>query len=168
MAGSTYTPIASYTVTGSAASVITFSSFSGYTDLRVVISGQGDTSGYMAVRPGNDSSSLYSRLNLVGNGSTGSSGGATGNTAWFVDTSVYNSSMGSSTVLDIFNYSSTTIYKTALEHAVGNSGTAINTIINWVLLYRSFSAITSLYFNGSSGSSLQVGMTISLYGILAA
>jgi hypothetical protein len=167
-AGATYTPIASYTVTGSAASTISFTSFGGYTDLRIIVSGAGDTSGYMALQLNNDSSSLYSRTNLVGNGTTASSGRASGNTALYVDTSIYNSSMGSCTVLDLFNYANTTTFKTALERAVGSSGTALTSTIAWVFLYRSTNAITSLYFNGSSGASLQVGMTISLYGIAAA
>lgn len=167
-AGSTYTPIASYTVTGSAASVISFTSFAGYTDLRIIVSGAGDTSGYMALKLNNDGSSLYSRTSLTGNGTSAGSGSATGNPALYVDTSIYNSSMGSCTILDLFNYANTTTYKTAIERAVASSGTALTTTISWVFLYRSTNAITSLYFNGSGGASLQVGLTISLYGILAA
>ena len=166
--GATYVPIATYTVTGSAASTVSFTSFAGYTDLRIVVSGAGDTSGYMALQLNNDASALYSRTSLTGDGTTPSSGRASGNTALFVDTSIYNASMGSCTVLDIFNYANTTTYKTALERAVASSGTALTTTIAWVYLYRSTNAITSLYFNGSSGASLRVGLTISLYGILGA
>lgn len=168
MAGVTYTPIASYTVTGSAASVISFTSFAGYTDLRIIVSGAGDTSGYMALKLNNDGSMLYSRTSLTGNGASAVSGAATGNPALYVDTSTYNSSIGSCTTLDLFNYANTTTFKTAIERAVATSGTALTTTITWVFLYRSTSAITSLYFNGSSGASLQVGLTISLYGIAAA
>jgi hypothetical protein len=165
---STYIPIATYTVTGSATSTISFTSFAGYTDLRIVISGQGDTSGYMALLLNNDASSLYSRTNLVGDGTSATSGRASSNTALYADTSIYNASMGSCTVLDLFNYANTTTYKTALERAVGSSGTALTSTIAWVFLYRSTNAITSLYFNGSGGASLRVGLTISLYGIKAA
>jgi hypothetical protein len=164
----TYVPIATYTVTGSAASTISFTSFAGYTDLRIVISGQGDTSGYMALLLNNDASSLYSRTNLIGDGTSATSGRASGNTALYVDTSIYNASIGSCVTLDLFNYANATTYKTALERGLGNSGTSLANTKAWVYLYRSTNAITSLYFNGSSGASLRVGLTISLYGIKAA
>ena len=87
----------------------------------------------------------------------------------FVDTADgSNASAVGTTIVDMMNYSNTTTFKTSLERASNSIGASLGSVISWVFLYRSTNAITSLYFTGSSGSSIQVGTTITLYGIAAA
>jgi hypothetical protein len=157
----TYDAIASYTVTGSAASAITFTSIpQTYTDLRIVLTGA-DTSGYLVLKLNNSGSSLYSRTNCSGNGTSAYSGRASGDSFWFPDLSTSTSTSGTSTI-DIMSYSSTNVYKTALER-FNNTSAGIG-----VWMWSSPSAISSLYFTGSGGPTIQVGTTITIYGIKAA
>lgn len=164
-AGATYTPIATTTL-GSAAASYTFTSIpQTYTDLVFVIGGTGDSNGYLLIQPNSDSSNLYSRTYMIGNGSSASSNKNTNESAYFVDAGNGSSSTAADTVVSILNYSNTTTYKTALVRAYSYLAPGS---YSGVGLYRSTSAITSLKIQGSSGSSLQAGSTFTLYGIAAA
>jgi len=164
-AGSTYTPIATTTL-GSAAATITFSSFSGYTDLRLIMSvlptGAGSA---MELTVNNDSASNYSWTNIYGNGTSALSG----------RTSNYGNILGgyglsSSTTIPTFfelnfqNYSNTTTYKTILsrfsDNGAGLAGAAVS-------LWRSTAAITSIKINNPN-STYATGSTFTLYGIASA
>ena len=157
----TYDPISTQTL-GSATASVTFSSISGaYTDLVLVCNGKmvsgGDADQYMTFN--GDSSALYSRTYLYGDGTTVSSSRVTGGTS--MNFPYWQSTNPHTTVIQIMNYSNTTTYKTAISR---NAGT--NTTTAEVGLYRSTSAITSITFTGRVN--FNTGSTFTLYGIKAA
>ena len=158
-AGSTYTPIATNTL-GSATSTVTFSSISGsYTDLRLVMSGTLPAGSDITLNFNGDSSALYSRTYIVGDGSATGSGRTSNSTtmpAFYIGaTSTY------SAFADIMNYANTTTFKTVLCRS-GDTGSYVEANIG---LYRSTSAITSITI---AGGSFQAGSTFTLYGIASA
>jgi len=167
-AGSTYTPIATQTLSSAAASV-TFSSIpQGYTDLVVVVNTKaGATDNAIYMRFNEDSASNYSTTELRGNGSAAGSTRASSQTAiypsWYIAPGTSNFSHNM--ILHLMNYSNGTTYKTTLSRANNtdvNQGTEAT-----VGLWRSTSAITSikLYLDATTFST---GSTFSIYGILAA
>ena len=162
----TYTPIATYTVTGSPANY-TFSSISGsYTDLILEIVA-GTDSGIQEVKLvlNGDTASNYSNTSLSGNGTSATSSRRSSQTGWILDAigglttavSQYNSTT------HIQNYSNSTTNKTAISRANSTSyGTEA-----LVFLWRSTAAITSIQLVCLSGTFL-AGSTFTLYGIKAA
>lgn len=169
-AGLTYDCIATTTLS-SAQATITFSSISGsYTDLVLVCSARSATSAtsdsYLLTF-NSDTSSLYSRTRILGNGSTASSAKRTG--APNIDfeglagnTSAANTFMNA--IVQLQNYSNTTTNKTVLIR--GNDANSYVTVAAG--LYRSNSAITSITLNTSSTANFSSGSTFTLYGIKAA
>jgi hypothetical protein len=159
---STYTPIASQTLS-SATSSVTFTSIpQGYTDLVLVINMKGSVANYPALRFNGDSGSNYSRTILSGNGSTAVSARGTSETAANIN---YNSISSSSdfnynSITHIQNYSNLTTFKTQLTRAnQAASGTdAIAT------LWRNTNAITQIVCITNTGDYAS-GSTFSLYGI---
>ena len=168
-AGSTYTPIATNTLSSTTATV-TFSSIpSTYTDLRLIISGRTDADygGGISdglIRVNSDSGTNYSRTMLKGNGTTASSSRDSNLTYLYELVAGSSAAAGSFsiTTMDFQNYSNTTTYKTVLTR--GNLPWYWTTAT--VHLWRSTSAINRLdltcYNNWVSGS------TFTLYGIAAA
>jgi hypothetical protein len=162
---STYTPIASVTLS-SAQSSVTFSGIpQTYTDLVLVASCQTNAAGTdkdLYLRFNGDSANNYSRTRLVGNGSTATSArqsdvsqivcGAMPGTSY--------TSEFAANVIQIQNYTNTTTNKTTL---VRNSFSqiAVQAIVG---LYRSTSAITSVTLIPESGSFVS-GSTFNLYGV---
>ena len=161
-AGSTYTPIATTTL-ASTATDYTFTAIpSTYTDLVLVVSGQSASGGSSSLRFGNgsiDTGSNYSYTNLKGNGSSATSARASNITVGFVG-EIWGSQ--GNFVINIQNYSNTTTYKTALSRA----NNAANFTGAWVALWRSTAAIERVQF--LSGDTMQVGTTLTLYGIASA
>lgn len=159
---STYTPIATTTL-ASTATDYTFTSIpSTYTDLVLVVAGQSASGGSSSLRFGNgsiDSGSNYSYTNLKGNGTTATSARNSSSTNGFVG-EIWNSQ--GNFVISIQNYSNTTTYKTALSRS-NNAG---NMTGAWVTLWRSTAAIDRVQF--LSGDTMQIGTTLTLYGIQAA
>lgn len=157
---STYTPIQSYTL-GSAQSSVTFNTFSGYTDLVLVISSS-NTSGDSGVvaRFNGDSGSNYSNTGMYGNGSTATSFRDSNQTRVYIgrhDTTI------STSIAHIQNYSNTTTYKTVIER--GNDASLVMATVG---LWRSTAAITSILVFDQSSLNFNAGSTFTLYGILAA
>lgn len=171
-AGATYTPISSTTLTSNTASV-DLTSFSGYTDLVVVFSGQiiksTGTADSLLVRVGNstiDTGANYSYTNLTGDGSTASSGRTSGDTRFWSDV-IAASTAGTSfstIVYNFQNYANTTTNKTVLFR----TSTPTFSVDARVALWRSTSAITIIRFYPYSGTAIASGSTFTLYGILAA
>ena len=160
---STYVPIATTTL-GSAQSSVTFSSFSGYTDLIIVINAKNTTNGSACkIQFNSDSGSNYSTTWLEGNGSAASSGRASNDTASFIyyngNASTYNWSTAN---VHIQNYSNSTTYKTAISRFGNQAQTGA-----YVDLWRSTAAITSIALNAIT-ENFQSGSTFTLYGIKAA
>lgn len=168
-AGSTYTPIATQTLSNSTTASISFSSISGgYTDLVLIVAAKStkvDTAGGLILRFNSDTNTNYSTTVLYGNGTTAASTNASNATSiQFVQVPAANSTgWGNGTIIyNIQNYSNSTTYKTALIRS--NEYESTRAIVG---LYRSTSAITSLIVAVTADNFL-TGSTFTLYGIAAA
>jgi hypothetical protein len=168
-AGSTYTPIATTTL-GSSSSSITFNSFSGYTDLVLVMnygmtSGSGNNSACWRFNGDTSGSTLYSQTYLNGNGSAASSGRITSYSQHLAIAYTSNASViNANVILQIPNYSNTTTFKSVLVR--GNQ--AGDGVVTSACLYRSTSAITSITITPEYTPIFCTGSTFTLYGIAAA
>jgi hypothetical protein len=166
MAGSTYTPIETKTL-GSNAPSVTFTSISqSYTDLVLICnSGQvtADTNSSLRVGASNtiDTGSNYSDTALNGNGSTATSyHNAT--SSRFLTAGSNSSSISDNFIIQFFNYSNTTNYKTIISRAnIPNYRTVASSH-----LWRNSAAINTIQIYG--GADLLAGSTFTLYGIAAA
>ena len=160
----TYTPIATTTL-GSAQASVTFSSISGsYTDLVLVVNGQAATSQQIALQFNSDTGSNYSVTALYGDGTSAASGRTTSQTAMFGAFGWFGNGTQSTSIIQIQNYSNTTTYKTA----IGRGNLSSNYVHAGVGLWRSTSAITSIYIYVNGGYNWTSGTTFTLYGITAA
>jgi hypothetical protein len=160
-AGSTYFPIATTTL-GSNQTSITFNSFSGYTDLRLVgaVTSAASQNNYLQFN--SDTGTNYSSTYLAGTGSSAVSGRTSTTNQGYVD---YVGTTGQHTlIIDIMNYSNSTTYKTWLT----KGGDAATNVIAYVGLWRNTAAITSLSLINTTASGLLTGSTFTLYGISAA
>ena len=159
-AGSTYTPIATYTVPSAQASY-TFNSFGGYTDLVLIINGTTSADENIKIQFNGDTASNYSNTLIYGNGTSALSARNTSSSSLILAS--LNSSVISNAITHIMNYANTTTYKTVLQR--GNN-TALMTRAD-VGLWRSTAAITSMTLFVSSGN-INTGTTFTLYGIAKA
>jgi len=161
-AGSTYSTIATYTTSGSP-TLVTFTSFGGYTDLYFTISNFGAGSGgNTRMRFNSDSGSNYSWTVLTGDGSTASSTRASN------DTSIISSYLGADgvTLINVQNYANSTTNKTILARA-GKASSGVDAIVG---LWRNTAAITTITFQANTAGTTAFGNGIifNVYGILAA
>lgn len=161
---STYTPIATSTL-GSAAASYTFTSIpSTYTDLIVVVSGNG------AVNTGimlqfNGATTNYSLTQLGGNGTVASSARRTSQSFMNITYSGYFTTSGQSMVFaNIMNYANTSTYKSVIVRS-GNAANGTDAIAG---LWSSTSAITSVLIGNDGSGNIAAGTTFTLYGIQAA
>jgi len=163
-AGATYTTIATTTL-GSTSTSVTFNSFSGYTDLLLIINMTPSGSGLSPqLRVNSDSGTNYSRTVLAGNGTSASSSrGSNNNTLYWYENNSPATGSPTPYIIQFMNYANTTTYKTILGRY---GGAGVETVAN-VNLWRSTSAITSFEFF-TSASSFAAGSTFTLYGIAAA
>jgi hypothetical protein len=168
----TYTLIASSTLTTSTTTV-TFSSIPAtYTDLRIVTAARSDAgdrvSSYYFDLNGL-TTSIYSRTNLTGNGSSASSARASNQGLGQIGTitgSVSTSNIFPVNTMDILDYSNSTTFKTVLTRTNLEQPTAgfeVGAIVN---LVRTTNAITSVKFY--CVGNFVAGSTFRLYGIEAA
>lgn len=165
-AGATYTPIASYTAP-SAQTSITLNSFSGYTDLEIVMSCNAASTAYhVFFQINGDTGSTYSYTILGGDGTTAGSTRASSQTSGRL---TYYAAVrsGSPTIvrLKVMNYANSTTYKSILSRSDRASDGA-EAIVN---LWRgaSTAAITSIVLQ-PSGANFDTGTTVNVYGITAA
>jgi hypothetical protein len=160
-AGSTYTPIATTTL-GSAQASYTFSSISGsYTDLRLVMNIKSTTGFNPWLQFNGDTATNYSYVQVYGDGTTAASNKGTSTTSLYLGEG-FNTQFWTY-FADVQNYSNSTTYKTTLWRG----SIASNYVQQGVSLWRSTSAITSVKVGVSSGN-LDVGTSLTLYGIAAA
>lgn len=162
-AGSTYTPIATTTITSNT-STITFGSIpSTYTDL--VLQGSinlATTGGQLRFYfNGTTGTTNYSSTNLRGTGTAAESGRTSNGATVLVSYSDPNSM--NSFALNIFNYANTTTFKTILAR---NSNTNYATEAA-VGLWRQTSAISSITLV-CGDANFSTGTTLTLYGIASA
>ena len=156
----TYDCIATTTL-GSAASSVTFSSISGsYTDLVIVMSYSRSVSGNGLLRFNSDTGSNYSYTYLLGDGSSASSSRGSNQTNGII--SYDSASLQETCIINIFNYSNTTTYKSFYTRG-NDTGLGVITYMN---LWRSTSAITSIELRPNSGN-WNSGSMFSLFGIKA-
>ena len=164
-AGPTFTPIATTTL-GSSQTSVSFSSFSGYTDLRLIASilptGAGAA---INLTVNSDTSTNYSWTALYGTGTAAVSSRTTN----FANL-IAGYGLGSSTTIptqfdfNFQNYSNSTTYKTLLTRFTDNSqGLTGAAVSPW----RNTAVITSIQIVTPT-SSYAAGSTFTLYGILAA
>jgi hypothetical protein len=150
------------TSTPSGVSTITFSSIpSTYVALQLRISSIMANS--INLRPNNDTSSIYTRHRLYGDGTTVTADGSTAlNQAGLTGGAGGDASTPFAIITDILDYASTTKTKTIRTFSgrdLNGSG-SINLLSN---LWNSTAAITSLTI--VSASNFGTGATFSLYGI---
>lgn len=170
-AGNTYVALATQTL-ASAASSVTFTGISqSYTDLILVAKCAGTSGGAIQLRVGTagsaDTGSNYSYTNIIGNGSSATSGRASSTTA--INLTQGNqftpSTLGNVFTFHIQNYSNTNTYKTILNRSSvvdSSSGFASSTVGLW----RNTAAIDTVQM--ISNDTYIAGSTFSLYGIAAA
>jgi hypothetical protein len=158
---STYTPISTQTL-GSNAASITFSSIpSTYTDLVIAGSGTAGSSVSFTLRFNGDTSSNYSITFMYGDGSSAASGRTTSQT--FISAMGRVSTVESSTIINLQNYSNTTTYKTV----IGRGGASNSLTIAGIGVWRSTAAISSVVLSLEGGGNISAGTTLTLYGIKA-
>jgi len=161
----TYEPIATTTLSSSAAS-ITFSSISSsYTDLRLVLLSLGDNTAGPQLRINNDSSSLYSYTYLAGSGSGVSSGTGSSNLIATYWTTGYPTDSTPMLTVDFFNYTGSTNKTMLLTTSMDKNGSG--EVNRAVAMYASSSTISSILIRRASGNYI-AGTTATLYGILKA
>ncbi len=163
---STYTPIASQTLSSAAASV----TFSGipqtYTDLVVVINGSMSASGAtIYARLNGDTGSNYSVTYIGGNGTSAYSNRSSNNSNGI---GLGGFEAGFSTgmftnIVHFQNYSNSTTNKTVLSRwSDPSSGGEVEAFVG---LWRNTTAITSIEIRNNGGHNFNSGSTFNLYGI---
>jgi hypothetical protein len=156
----TYTPIATQTLTTSAASV-TFSSIpSTYTDLVLVVNGALSSSNYPSLRFNGDTATNYSDTELYATTAAGSGRSSNQTKGYLGAMHTDQSTM----IINIMNYANTTTFKTSImRSAQGVTGT-------WAVctLWRNTSAINTILIGNDGSTTFNIGTTFTLYGILKA
>ena len=166
----TYDQIA-WTSLGSAAATVSLSSIpSTYTDLKLIINITPSVStATINIRFNTDSATNYSFRYLAGNGTAASSGSTQSFASIKLGAGLVNPSTSYPYIrdVDIFNYASTSTYKTILSKAATDiNGSGETSVI--VGLWRSTAAITSIDLTSNGNGNWAAGSTFALYGIKAA
>jgi hypothetical protein len=148
----------------SAASSVTFSlsGISGYTDLVLVTthtcaSGSNNT---LSLQFNGDTTNLYSRTFIYGDGSTAGSARGSNETAIYTGFAGSNSDI-TQTNINIQNYNNATTFKTVLSRSTVPAGQTRATVSLW---RKTPEAITSILIFPASGT-FAIGSTFNLYGI---
>jgi hypothetical protein len=166
-AGSTYTPIATNTVSGTSTATVTFSSISGsYTDLIIVANGSITVNDNTYVQFNSSGGTGYSGTYFTGNGTTAAAGTYTSNDRIVADYTSYPNTTGGAwtTIYHFMNYANTNTVKSCLIRANNAGiGTSLSTH-SW----NSSAAITSIALQCTGSSKWGNGTTFTLYGIQAA
>lgn len=160
----TYEPIATTTL-GSAAADVTFSSIVGtYTDLVLVVNGGiVNSSQDLSLRFNSDSGTNYSDTSLQGFAGGATSSRQSNTNKMYLDEAGAPTTLVGTYIINVFNYSNSTTYKTVISR-FSNGGSTASALVG---LWRSTSAITSIIVAATSGNLLS-GSTFTLYGIKAA
>jgi hypothetical protein len=165
----TYEPISTTTL-GSAVQTVTLSSIpQTYTDLVVVVNAFSSVQSDLYVSFNADSSALYSRTSVYGDGtSAGSIRNTRSDGYGYIILTYYGAvttTQGASVhTINIFNYANTTTNKTVLARANAAAVGVDATVGMW----GSTAAIDSMTFDLASTRTFSIGSTFTLYGIKAA
>lgn len=162
---STYTPIATYTTSGSVASYSFTSIPSTYTDLVLICNNLVESTNQQGyIRFNSDSGTNYSRTVMYGAGS-GSGGSFSQTSQTGLNVGMSSNTGGQLIRLNIMNYANTSVYKVCTDREDNASGSTNASMFLW----RSLSAINSITIASFDGSSsIQSGAIFTLYGIKAA
>jgi hypothetical protein len=170
-AGTTYSTIATTTLSSAAASY-TFSSIpSTYTDLILVSYIKAATADQnCALQFNGDTASNYSITNIDGSGTASGSSRLSNQSNMILDNYAYmTTAIFKTTISHIQNYSNATTYKTILSRASNASSSPSAGVDINVGLWRSTAAINSIKLLGQQGTSnFAIGSTFTLYGIACA
>ena len=163
---STYTPLASTTLTEAASSVTLGNIPQTYTDLVLVVNQQAVSTANHGVSFNGDTNFNYSTTAIFGDGSSATSERKTtsasdGGRRAFVWTNNGGATAIGTSIIQVMNYSNTTTHKTVLSR--GNN--ADNGVMASVGLWQNTAAITSLTYE--SAGNINSGSTFTLYGIAA-
>jgi hypothetical protein len=173
-AQSTYTPIATYTASGSVASYAFTNIPQTYTDLIIVANARtayaGQTAWGISAWFNNISTTNWSGTALYGNGSSASSSRSTTSTPTYsigINYPAANATTGifGSTVIHVNNYSNTSTYKTVLVRNAWDLNGSGNAEL-FAFLWQNTSAITE--FDLGASANFVAGSTWTIYGIKAA
>jgi hypothetical protein len=151
---STYSPIASQTLSANAASVIFNGIPQGYTDLIIVVKGQGTSNIAITTTFNNDTATNYSRAYFYADGN-GQASGRLQNESGIIFS--FNAARGH-TIMHINGYSNSVGFKNALI----SNDYYDNAVVRTSGVWRNTAPITSIKF---SGSDIASGTVISLYGL---
>jgi len=165
MATNTYVALRKETV-AVATNEVTFSltGISGYTDLRIIVNGTAATNSYCTLRFNGDTATNYSNTEIVGDGTTATTYRNSTN-PYAYSGSIYTTQTNN--IIDIFDYSNATTFKTFLHRAdmAGGTGASVKQSVG---LWRITPvAITSITLGTGGAVNFNVGTTFSLYGIAA-
>jgi len=166
-AGSTYTPIATTTLSSAQATISFTSISSGYTDLICIINMTRSASGNnLSLRLNSDTGTNYSSTYLEADGSSTYSGRGSNEAAMRIAAIAGGFGTDQSTIIiNLQNYSNATTYKTVLTR-YSEASTIVGCSIG---LWRNTSAITSIDFSAyGSSTNFLTGTVATLYGIKAA
>ena len=168
----TYVKIATTTLT-TTTETVTFSSIAAtYTDLRLIMNGQGNNQFFM--RFNSDATALYSTTGLKGVGTAVTASRESGSSQGISIAAIGQGlGIGQPTffAVDIFSYAATTTFKSVLATGSSSYVSAANGVVSRNAgVYRSTNAITSVScYNGAVlPNSFSSGATFTLYGILKA
>ena len=162
MATTTYVPLITQTLNSSASSVTLGSGGTisqAYTDLVLIVNAAVTSGVCNLTMTFGDTSTLYSRTQLTGNGSTATSARATGEAFAYV--CAVTTTYSTNGIVQIMNYANTNTYKTWLSRDTYPAGS----VIQRVGLWRNTNAITSIVIGNDGGTSFAAGSTFTLYGI---
>lgn len=176
LAQGAFESIATWTASGGEGSVTISSIPQTYKHLQLRIiyrdtSTTSDTNAGLNIRPNSNSDSIIDWHNLQGTGSMAQATNSTNETAIAVVRAGWTSNGGNTTVygatiMDLPDYASTSKYKTFrfISGVDKNNGSATSGLSLTSGLYRTTSAVTSLYIT-PSWSAFAAGSQIALYGI---
>jgi len=155
----TYTPLANVTLASTTSSVTFGSIPATYRDLILVFEGTVSTTTNVLTSLNGDTSTVYTRVQMTGSGSSASSSSGTHEGLY----TVYGQS-GERVFaqLQIFDYSATDKHKTALSRGHTSGAEVAARALRW----PSTAAVVSLAASSTSGT-FNTGCTFSLYGVIA-
>lgn len=162
----TYEPLGTYTVSNENTKIISFTSFSGYTDLVAVVTG----GFYNATQPsfflnGDSDWGSYSSTWMDGAGGSVRNGRYQGQGYGLISPNSWNDTGQNFGIINFSDYASSNTYKSIISNATTDSGPYPNYSVT---TYRSNSPITSIDFRGVGYNNWIPGSKFTIYGIGAA
>ena len=167
---STYEPIATTVLNGSASNLTISNIPSTYTDLRIVFSGKSVSLNAFYLRFNNDTSSNYSYVYFYSSG-TGLSASYGGNeTAILMDAVLANKTDQFFTYeLDVLNYTGSANKNILHKYSASYNTTGGGAVTRYVNGWRNSSAISSITITRANGdSNIAAGSRLTVWGILKA